>query len=200
MDDSDAQAKLAAAKASLRSAEATLHDMQQGGSQEERISLGGDLRRAQLQEQQATMDLAALKQLEQKGAASPSEVVAAEQRLQAGSSSVQSLQSRISQRYGPADKARIEAQVEDARAALAAAQSSYAAYNIRTPKAGTVYSIPVSTYDFVPAGENLVDVADLNKIQVHAYFDEPEIGKLAVEQAVKIDWDAKPNQDCHVQF
>jgi HlyD family secretion protein len=110
---------------------------------------------------------------------------------------VQSFQSRTTQRYGPADKARVEAQVADARAALAAAESSYAGFNIRTPKAGTVYSIPVSTYDFVPAGENLVDVADLNKIQVHAYFDEPEIGKLAVGQAVKITWDAKPNQIWH---
>jgi HlyD family secretion protein len=197
MDDSDAVAKLAAANANLRTAEATLHDMEQGGSQEEHLTLAGDLSRAQLHQQQATKDLAALKQLEQKGAASASEVAAAEERLQAANSSLQSLQSRTTQRYSPADKARIEAQVADARAALAAAQSSYASFNIRTPKAGTVYSIPVSTYDFVPAGENLVDVADLNKIQIHAYFDEPEIGKLAVGQAVKIAWDAKPNQIWH---
>ncbi len=104
---------------------------------------------------------------------------------------------RSTQRYSPADKARVEAQVADARAALEAAQSSYASYNIRTPQAGTVYSIPVSNYDFVAAGENLIAVADLNKIQVHAYFDEPEIGKLAVGQAVKIAWDAKPNQIWH---
>ena len=197
MDDSDAVAKLATANATLRTAEATLHDMQQGGSQEEHLTLAGDLSRAQLQQQQATKDLAALKQLEQKGAASASEVAAAEERLQAANSSLQSLQSRTTQRYSPTDKARIEAQVADARAALAAAQSSYASFNIRTPIAGTVYSIPVSTYDFVPAGENLVDVADLNKIQIHAYFDEPEIGKLAVGQAVKIAWDAKPNQIWH---
>ena len=197
MDDSDAVAKLASARAALRTSEATLHDMEQGGSQEEHITLTGDLNRAQLQQQQATKDLAALKQLEQKGAASASEVASAEQRLQAANSSVQSFQMRGTQRYSPADKARIEAQVTDAQAALAAAQSSYAALNIRTPIAGTVYSIPVSTYDFVPAGENLVDVADLNKIQVHAYFDEPEIGKLAVGQAVKIGWDAKPTQIWH---
>ncbi len=197
MDDSDAVAKLAAANANLRTAEATLHDMEQGGSQEEHLTLAGDLSRAQLQQQQATKDLAALKQLEQKGAASASEVAAAEERLQAANSSLQSLQSRTTQRYSSTDKARIEAQVADARAALAAAQSSYASFNIRTPIAGTVYSIPVSTYDFVPAGENLVDVADLNKIQIHAYFDEPEIGKLAVGQAVKIAWDAKPNQIWH---
>jgi HlyD family secretion protein len=197
MDDSDAVAKLASANATLRTAQATLHDMEQGGSQEEHITLTGDLARAQLQQQQATKDLDALRQLEQKGAASASEVTAAEQRLQAANSSVQSFQSRTTQRYSPADNARIEAQVADARAAVAAAESSYAAFNIRSPKAGTVYSIPVSTYDFVPAGENLIDVADLNKIQVHAYFDEPEIGRLSVGQAVKIAWDAKPTQTWH---
>jgi HlyD family secretion protein len=197
MDDADAVAKLAAANATLRTAEATLHDMEQGGSQEEHITLSGDLSRAQLQQQQATKDVAALKQLEQKGAASASEVAAAEQRLQNATSSLQGLQMRTTQRYSPADKIRVQAQVSDARAAVAAAQSTYDAYNIRTPKAGTVYSIPVSTYDFVPAGENLVDVADLNKIQIHAYFDEPEIGKLAVGQAVKIAWDAKPTQIWH---
>jgi HlyD family secretion protein len=197
MDDSDAVAKLASAQSALRTAEATLHDMEQGGSQEEHIALTGDLSRTQLQQQQATKDLAALKQLEQKGAASASEVAAAEQRLQAANGSLQGVQMRSTQRYSPADKARVEAQVADARAALAAAQSSYASLNIRTPIAGIVYSIPVSAYDFVPAGENLVAVADLNKIQVHAYFDEPEIGKLAVGQAVKIAWDAKPTQTWH---
>jgi HlyD family secretion protein len=197
MDDSDAVAKLAATNATLRTAEATSHDMEQGGSQEEHITLTGDLGRAQLQQQQATKDLAALQQLQQKGAASASEVVAAEQRLQNANSSVQSFQMRGTQRYSPADKARIQAQVSDARAALASAQSNYDSFNIRTPKAGTVYSVPVSTYDFVPAGETLVAVADLNKIQIHAYFDEPEIGKLAAGQAVKIAWDAKPNQTWH---
>ena len=197
MDDSDAVAKLAAAQATLRTAEATLHDMELGGSQEEHISLSADLSRAQLQQQQATKDLAALKQLEQKGAASASEVAAAEQRLQAANSSIENVKMRTTQRYSPTDKVRVEAQVADARAALAAAESTYGAYNIRTPQAGTVYSIPVSTYDFVPAGETLVAVADLNKIQVHAYFDEPEIGKLAVGQAVKIVWDARPNQTWH---
>ncbi|HEX3968124.1 MAG TPA: efflux RND transporter periplasmic adaptor subunit [Edaphobacter sp.] len=197
MDDSDIVAKLATANATLRTAEATLHDLEQGGSQEEHITLTSDLARAQQQQQQATKDLAALKQLEQRGAASASEVIAAEQRLQTANSSVQSFQLRSTQRYSPTDKARVEAQVNDARAALAAAQSSYDSFNIRTPKAGTVYSTPVSTYDFVSAGETLVAVADLNKIQIHAYFDEPEIGKLAVGQAVKIAWDAKPNQTWH---
>jgi HlyD family secretion protein len=46
-------------------------------------------------------------------------------------------------------------------------------------------------------GDTLLDVADLNHLQVRAYFDEPEIGNLAVGQAVKIVWEAKPNSVWH---
>ena len=197
MDDADATSRLATATATLRTAEANLHDLQQGGTQDERIGLNSDLNRAQMQQQQAVKDLAALKQLQQKGAASASEVIAAEQRLQSANASLDVLKTRTTQRYGASDLARAQAQVEEAKAAVAAAQNSYAAVNIRSPLAGTVYSIPVSTYDFVQAGEDLMDVADLNRIQVRAYFDEPEIGKLAVGQAVKIVWDAKPDLAWH---
>jgi HlyD family secretion protein len=197
LDDSDAVAKLATANSTLQAAEANLHDLNQGGTQDERIGLSGDLSRSQLQQQQAASDLAALKQLQQKGAASPSEVTAAEQRLQNAESSLKGLQMRSTQRYSTTDRSRAEAQLADAKAAVSAAQASYAGVNIRSPLSGTVYSIPVSTYDFVPAGENLMDVADLNRIQIRAYFDEPEIGKLAIGQAVKIVWDAKQGQVWH---
>jgi HlyD family secretion protein len=197
MDDSDAAARLAAARSTLANAESGLHDLNQGGTQEERNSVAGDLARAQLQQQQAANDLAALKQLQQKGAASPSEITAAEERLQTANTAVKSAQMRSTDRYSPTDRSRSEAQLADAKAAVAAAQSSYADDNIRSKVDGTVYSIPVSQYDYVPAGENLMDVADLNRIQIRAYFDEPSIGVLAVGQAVSITWDAKPNQTWH---
>jgi HlyD family secretion protein len=197
MDDSEAAARLAAARSTLQTAKSGLQDINQGGTQEERNSLAGDLARAQLQQQQAASDLAALKQLQQKGAASPSEISSAEARLQSANNSVKSLQIRGTDRYSATDRSRSEAQLADARASVAAAQSSYANDNIRSKVDGTVYSIPVSQYDYVPAGENLMDVADLNRIQVRAYFDEPSIGVLAVGQAVKISWDAKPNQAWH---
>lgn len=197
MDDADMAAHLATAETTLHTAESNLHDLQQGGTQDERIVMAGELSRAQLQQEQAAKDLVALKQLQQKGAASASEVAAAEQRAQMANATLQNLQTRQTKRYGTTDITRAQAQVSDAKAGVAAAQASYAAVNIRSPLAGTVYSIPVSTYDFVPAGEDLMDVADLNRIQVRAYFDEPEIGKLAVGQAVKIVWDAKPDQAWH---
>lgn len=197
MDDSDAVARLAAANASLRTAQAAMHDIEQGGSQEERIGLSGDLSKAKLQQQQASSDLAALKQLQQKGAASASEVASAEDRLQTADAGLQNLQLRSTSRYSAADRERVAFQLSDAKAAVVAAESSYANDNIRSPIAGTVYSIPVSAYDYVPMGEDLLDVADLNKIQVRAYFDEPEIGVLAAGQPVSIVWPAKPTLTWH---
>lgn len=197
MQDADALSRLATAKASLSGAEATLHDLQQGGTQEERLSLQADLTRAQQQKDQAEKSLAALRQLQQKGAASGSEVAAAQQRLESANTTLKNIQQRQTNRYSSSDKSKVQAQVNDARASVAAAQSTYSNANIRTPIDGTVYSIPVTAYDFVNAGEPLMDVADLKRIQVRAYFDEPEIGKLAVGQAVKILWDAKQDQVWH---
>ena len=197
MDDADASAKLATATSGLRSAEVTAQDIQQGGSQDERLGFTSDLNRAQQQQRQAQSDLSALQKLQQKGAASAGEVAAAEQRLQTAATSVQNLQLRSVSRYSSAEHTRAQAQLADAQASVTAAQTAYANVNIRSPLAGTVYAIPVSEYDFVPAGEDLLDLADLNRIQVRAYFDEPEIGKLSAGQSVKIVWDARPGQVWH---
>ena len=197
MQDSDALSRLASANSLVKSAEASNADLSQGGTQEERLSMSGDLSRAQTQQQQAEKDLTALQQLQQKGAASAGEVDSAKQRLEAANATLKGVHQRSTDRYSSTDRARSAAQLADAKASLALARSGYAGANIRSPLAGTVYSIPVSQYDFVPAGDDLLDVADLNRIQVRAYFDEPEIGKLAPGQPVKIVWDAKPLQTWH---
>ena len=44
------------------------------------------------------------------------------------------------------------------------------------------------------SGQLLVQVADLGKVQVRAFVDEPEIGRLAVGQKVEIKWDAVPGR------
>lgn len=197
MDDSEAAARVASAESTLQSSQNSAADMKQNGSQEERIAAQGDLARAQSQQQQAVTDLKALQQLQQKGAASAGEIAAAQQRLQSANDSLHTIQQRAAGRYSSGDLKRSQAQVEEARAALNAAEANYSHADIRSPLSGTVYSIPVAPYDFVSTGEDLMDVADLNHLQVRAYFDEPEIGKLASGQAVKIVWEAKLNQSWH---
>ena len=197
MDESDARKNLAAAQANLESSLATLHAMEHGGSQDELLTASNALSQAQSQVQLDESSLAALQKLQTQGAASANEVAAAQQRLTDAKSRVAQLQARRTGRYASGDLAAQRAQVAQAQAALAAARTAYANVDIRAPFAGTVYAIPVAQYDFVQAGDLLLDVADLTKLHIRAYFDEPEIGNLAAGQPVKIGWAAKPNQVWH---
>jgi HlyD family secretion protein len=198
MDDANAQAQLASANSALRAAELAASDIEHGGTQDERNTYAADERRAQLQRREDAAALAALEQLLQKGAASPAEVAAARARVQLDDNTLHSIEQHSTQRYGEADRARAQAQLADARAAVAAAQRAYASVDIRTPIAGTVYYLPVSQYDYVSLDSNdLVYVADLKHLRVTAYFDEPEIGNLAAGQPVAIKWEAKPDTVWH---
>jgi HlyD family secretion protein len=197
MDDADALARLASANSALRAAELAASDIEHGGTQDERNTYTSDQSRAQLQRREDAAVLAALEQLQQKGAASPAEITAARARVQLDDNTLHSIEQHSTQRYGEADRARAQAQLEDARAAVTAAQLAYASADIRTPISGTVYYLPVSEYDYAATGDDLVYVADLKHLRVTAYFDEPEIGDLAVGQPIDITWEAKPGMTWH---
>jgi HlyD family secretion protein len=197
MSTAAAEARVETAKSAIAQARAAQFDVGNGGSTDERIGISGDLDRARLQVAQSQKDLAALQALQARGAASASEVASAQSRLAANQSSLDSLQQRSTGRYSPTDKQRVAAQLNDSRANLNAAEQSLSQSVVRAPFAGTVYSLPVKAYDFVGAGEELVQVADLSKMQVRAYFDEPEIGRLKMNDSVLIKWDAKPGLSWH---
>lgn len=197
MDVSEAKSRAATAYAALKGAQAAWQAAQHGGTQDERLSLTGELQKAVIDRDQAQHDLNALQKLESSGAASPSEVSAAQERLAADNSSVQVLQQRQTSRYDAADLAHAKAALDDAQAAYDATQDALRQAVVHAPFAGTVYSLPVSRTEYVNQGDLLLAMADLDKLEVLAYFDEPEIGDLAVGQPAIIVWDARPNQVWH---
>jgi HlyD family secretion protein len=69
--------------------------------------------------------------------------------------------------------------------------------SIHATAAGTVYSVSASRGDYAEQGKLLLEMADLTREQVRAYFDEPEIGRLAVGQKILIKWDAKQGREWH---
>jgi HlyD family secretion protein len=197
MNDADALARLASANSALQAAELGESDIEHGGTQDERNTTAGDLSRAKLQLQKDDALLASLQKLQQVGAASPAEIAAAQNQIAIDKSNLHTIDQHSNQRYDQADHARAQAQLADARAGVAAAKSSYDSADIRTPIDGTVYYLPVSQYDYVKEDEDLVFVADLSRLRITAYFDEPEIGNLAAGQPVKIVWEAKPGMVWH---
>lgn len=197
MDDKYALANLAHANSTLQAAELATSDIQHGGSQDERNTYAADLNRATLQRQQDAASLAALQQLLKQGAASAGEIEVAQHRLEIDDVNLHNIQQHSTQRYGQADLARAQAELADARAGVAAAQGSYDTADVRSKIDGTVYYLPVSQYDYVSAGDDLIYVANLNHMRITAYFDEPDIGNLAAGQPVTITWEAKPGKIWH---
>lgn len=197
MKDPYAVSRVATATANLKAAQVGDENIHNNGSAEERIALEGDLAHARQAQAKAQKSLAALKELQARGAASKAEVDAAQQQLDAATTTLNTLTQRSMGRFTVADRTSADARVKDAEAALDSAQEAYENANITSPIAGTVYSIPVNQYDFVPMGADLMNVANLKKVEIRAYFDEPEMGALAVGQPVRILWDGKPNREWH---
>jgi HlyD family secretion protein len=200
MDDTQAKEQVAQALAALKGAQANYDAALHGGTPSQRITLAGNLEKATIERDQARHDLDALRKLEATGAASPSEVDAARQRLVTDNSVLHALQQQKNSGYGSANIAHALAAVQEAEAGYAAAEQSLRQAIVHAPFAGTVYSLPVAPTEYVQQGDRLLSLADLRKLQVLAYFDEPEIGDLQVGQHASIVWDARPNQVWHGQI
>jgi HlyD family secretion protein len=197
LDDIEARAKLAGADSAVKAAQATLEAAKQNGTLEQRQASEAEIARDKLEQRQAQRDVDALVKLSSTGAASPSEVSAARQRLATAEGNLHAAEQSGQSRYSPAEIARAEASLADAEANQKAAQQVLAQTAVRSPSAGTVYSVDVSATEFAEQGKMLLQMADLHEERVRAYFDEPEIGKLAVGEPILIKWDAKPGRVWH---
>ncbi len=197
MDDTVALKDLASARASLTATEAALQIAEQGGTKAEQVASASDIRAGQELVRQDTESLAALEKLQTQGAASANEVAQARNQLSSAHARLMELRAQKSARYSADDIAARKAQVAEAQATLQAAQAVYAGVDIHAPFAGTVYGLPVTQYQFVQTGDTLIQMANLKKLEIEAYFDEPEIGQLKAGQAVSIAWAAKPGRTWH---
>lgn len=197
LDDVQAQARVAAARSGVSTAQAALDAILKNGTLEQRQASAAEVARDQMDRDQAKRDLDSLSKLNSTGAASSSEVAAARQRLDAAQASLSAAQASANNRYSEPEIARSRDALAEARAELSAAEQVEAQTSVRASVAGTVYSVSTSATEFVAQGALLLQYADLHKERVRAYFDEPEIGGLEVGQPILIKWDAKPGQIWH---
>jgi HlyD family secretion protein len=197
LDEIDARAKVAGADSAVKAAQANLETATQNGTLEQRQATAAEISRNTLEREQAQRDLDALVKLNSTGAASASEVAAARQRLATADANLQASQRSSQSRYSPAEVARAQAALNDAIANRQAAQQILSQASVHAPSAGTVYSLNAKATEFVEQGKLLMQMADLHRERVRAYFDEPEIGKLATGQPILIKWDAKPGLVWH---
>jgi HlyD family secretion protein len=194
LNDAEARDQSARAMAQVRGSQADISALQTGGTQEEVLTAQSELSKAQTGRDQAQRNLDALKKLQQSGAASSGEVIAAQNELARYDSDVKLLQQKLKDRYSKPEVAKVEAQQDQAKAAYAAAQDILSRLNVRAPVDGVVYWLPVKQGVYVNPGDLILQEADLSRVLVRAFVDEPDVGRLSNGDPVEVTWDGLPGR------
>jgi HlyD family secretion protein len=195
LDDTRARTDLAVARTRLKGAQERYDNLMAGGSQAQLLMRKADLDKAVTERDAAQRHLSALERLQQRGAATTDEVAAAKDRLGRAQADLAQLQSPV--RYSSQEQERALSEVTDSKVNVDLNEQTVRNANVRAPFDGTVYFLPTHVNAWVNTGELLLQEADLSKLQIRTFVDEPEIGRLAIGQTVKITWDALPGHTWH---
>ena len=139
-------------------------------------------------------NLQATQRLIEHGAASQAELNAAQDRVSRANADLSVIQRRAGAEVVQNRDATAEANVDNARAAVDAARRMAADCRIVAPFNGTVYALAVRPGFFTNTGQLLIQEADLSRVQVRGFVDEPEIRHLKIGEVVHINWDALPGR------
>ena len=199
----DASSQLADTRSKLLRAEDDLHAAQAGGRSDAVARTEGQLAAAIAQRDRLQRNHDSLERLIAQQAATKDELAANDLSLAAADAQVKQL-TAVKQEFEHGvklDSNLTSLQVEQLRGAVAALEEKVREGRIIAPADGTLYSLgrtadglPLKAGDYVKVGDLLAEMADLHKVRVRAFIDEPELGGLETGEPVRITWDALPNR------
>lgn len=197
LKDQYAAPRLDKARADLDEARLNEQNVLHNGSREDRIKSQAELAKVQTERDHAAAALEAMRQIQKNGSVSGAEMEAATQRLKTAQTELEAIEKALSQRYSPEDVKSWKDRVAADAASVRAEQVSWGNAHIATPISGTVYAVNAHLYDFVPAGGDMLEVADLTHLQVRASFEEPDVASLNRGEPVTVTWDGAPGRVWH---
>jgi HlyD family secretion protein len=192
----DVAAQLAEARSKLLRADDDLRAAKAGGRSDEAAKTEGQLAAAVALRDRLQRNHDSLERLIAQQAATKDELASNDLDLAKANAQVKQLTAAKQEfeRGVKLDANRTTLQVEQLRSEVAALEEKVRDGRIVAPDAGTLYSLPVKAGDYVKVGDLLAEMADLHKVRVRAFIDEPELGGLEPGELVRITWDALPNR------
>src|SRR5712691_518520 len=186
LDVKDAAARLSEAKGKLLKAQDDLRAARAGGRADDAARVAGDLAKAQAERERLQKNHDVLLRLIAQQAATQDEVAANELALTKARTEVTRLAAAKEEfvRSVKLDTDQAALHVQQIQNEAEALEEKVRQGRITAPADGTLYSLPVKAGDYVKLGELLAEMADLHKVRVRAFIDEP----------VKITWDALPSR------
>ncbi|MCL4524229.1 MAG: efflux RND transporter periplasmic adaptor subunit [Acidobacteria bacterium] len=194
METAETAAALARAKEELVTAEETLRAARAGGPAAEVAQLERDVRANAAELVRLRGEQQALARLLAKQAATQDELDQKKLELERAEAQARLLQQKKEDlaRRVRLDQERAGLLVERAQNEVRSLEEKLRQARPTASAAGTLYALPVRAGDFVHAGAVLAEVADLSRVRVRAFVDEPELGALEPGQQIEITWDAAP--------
>jgi HlyD family secretion protein len=196
LDASDIKAQLSQARGDLIAAQTQLGYARAGGSPADVAQLTSDLEQSNVEVANLERTQKALAGLLAKQAATQDEVAQNDAALAKAKARLQSLQQRkdAMQAQSGADVERAQLRVGQDQDQISALEEKVRSATVTAPAGGTLYSLPVREGDYVKIGDELADMADLHKVEVLVYVDEPDMGWLSPQQTVQVTWEALPGR------
>jgi len=196
LDVKNAAAQLSETKAKLLRAQEDLRDAKAGGKADVAAKAAGDLEKMRAERDRLQKNHEALMRLIAQQAATKDELAANDLELTKAQAEVTRLTAAKQEfdRGVKLEAGRAALQVQQLQNEVASLDEKVAQGRITAPANGTLYSLPVKPGDYVHVGNPLAEMADLRKVMVRAFIDEPELGALEPNEPVKITWDALPSR------
>src|SRR6266852_3750052 len=196
LDVKEVAAKLSEAKGKLLRAQDDLRTAKAGGRTDDAARVAGDLAKAQAERDRLQKNHEGLQRLIKQQAATQDELAANDLALTKAQAEVTRLAAAKQEfdRSVKLDTDQAGLHVQQVENEVAALDEKVRQGRITAPADGTLYSLPVKAGDYVKLGDLLAEMADLHKVRVRAFIDEPELGALEENEPVKITWDALPSK------
>lgn len=196
LDAKDLESELSRVKGELVTAEDEHRIAAAGGSPDELAQLQSDLAKTETEIARLRREAESLDRLYAKQAATRQELEQNKIALDRAEADKRLIEQK---KNGIASRTKVQVErsslrAEEARSAIRALQEKLNSSRVATPGPGTIFSLPARPGTFVHTGDVLAELADLTRVRVRVFVDEPELGLLKEGQPVEINWGGSSNR------
>jgi HlyD family secretion protein len=192
LDDSEQTQELALNRAALAVAEAALAELEAGSRPQEIAAAEATLHSAEAERDRSRLDFTRQQELLNHDAISNREFEASQAQLKVAEAHVGEAAEHLKLVHeGPRVETinQARAHVEQARAALALAETHFQNTKLSSPLTGVVLSHNIEPGEFVAAGTPIVTVADIAHMWVRVYVNQTDLGRIQHGQKVAVRTD-----------
>jgi HlyD family secretion protein len=187
--------ELQSAEARAAQARADLTTLTAGGRSADLAEIDGNLTVLRKQREEAAASVDSLERLVKKQAATAYELKQAQNAVADLDARIQGAEKRRSLLVNKGDIESAQARIREADAGVALAKTHLAQNTIIAPMSGIVYDLPARAGTYLHPGDLLGSIGQIDPVRVRVYVDEPELGRVATGQPVRITWDALPGRE-----